>query len=90
MSPTKTVYMLRNLQDRSDVSLDGYEFLDETHARQWLGQAFVTDQDYRLVIQEVRPPKRCCPQCGYRGKGIVLKSRVFKPSVFLAMQEVSA
>jgi hypothetical protein len=85
---TKRQYALRNLQNRSEWALNGYVFLDAEHARKWLSQKFVTDEDYAIVIQDVRLSKRCCPQCGYRST-VVLKSRTYTRTEFLAMQASS-
>lgn len=67
-------FMLRTKGD-----LDKYIFGDEKHAREWLAQGFVTDEDYKVCRVQAR--KRKC--CGKLYAIRVLKT--MKPSEFLAV-----
>lgn len=62
----KTTTSIRLMPKNPDHTLRGYVFTDETHARQWLGQAFVVAGDYDLEVVEVGE-RRECRMCGGSG-----------------------
>lgn len=47
------------LKTQPERDLDGYIFNDVAHAREWLTQEFVTDEEYSVCIVSYRVTK-CC------------------------------
>jgi hypothetical protein len=71
------VFILRTVPPGPVFGLHNYIFTSEKHAREWLSQGFVTDDDYRVAIGTAK--RRSC--CGERYAIKIF--HVMKPSEFL-------